>query len=61
MLRTPSMNWSFVKMFGDDGFIAAGQVCIRPNCEKPLKNVKDNTYVRAAVLPFSEGALLISL
>lgn len=45
MLRTPSMNWSFVKMFGDDGFIAAGQVCIRPNCEKPLKNVKDNTYI----------------
>jgi hypothetical protein len=50
MLHTPSTNWSFTKLFSDGEFIAAGQVCVRPGCEKPLKNVKDNTYVRAIVL-----------
>ena len=55
LLRKPSTTeWSFAKLFGDDDFIAAGQVCIHPNCEKPSKNVKDNTYVRV-FLDFSEN------
>jgi len=61
MLRTPSTNWPFIKMFSDGEFIASGQVCIRPNCEKPVKNVKDNTYVRAhGVFPPATTRLISS-
>lgn len=39
-------NWSFDKIFGDDDFIAAGQLIIPPKGRKPSKASKDNTYVR---------------
>ncbi|KAF9053118.1 Mif2/CENP-C like-domain-containing protein [Panaeolus papilionaceus] len=38
-------NWSFDKIFGDDDFIAAGQLIIPPQGRKPSKAAKDNTYV----------------
>ena len=38
-------NWSFDKIFGDDEFIAAGQLIIPPKGRKPSKAAKDNTYV----------------
>ncbi|KAH9482624.1 Inner kinetochore subunit cnp3 [Psilocybe cubensis] len=38
-------NWSFDKIFGDDDFIAAGQLIIPPRGRKPSKAAKDNTYV----------------
>lgn len=39
-----SNNWSFDKIFGDDNFIAAGQLIIPPKGQKPSKLAKDNTY-----------------
>jgi len=41
----PYDSWTFRKVLGDDDFIASGYVHIRPSSEKPLKNVKDNSYV----------------
>jgi centromere protein C len=38
-------SWSFDKIFGDDEFIAAGQLIIPPRGRKPSKAAKDNTYV----------------
>ncbi|KAF8801665.1 hypothetical protein BYT27DRAFT_7173908 [Phlegmacium glaucopus] len=38
-------NWSFDKIFGDDDFMAAGQLIIPPDSIKPSKAAKDNTYV----------------
>ena len=38
-------SWLFDKIFGDDEFIAAGQLIIPPKCRKPSKAAKDNTYV----------------
>ncbi|KAF9532781.1 Mif2/CENP-C like-domain-containing protein [Crepidotus variabilis] len=38
-------TWSFDKIFGDDDFIAAGQLVIPPKGRKPSKAAKDNTYV----------------
>lgn len=39
------LNWSFDKIFGDDEFLAAGQLVIPPKGRKPTKAAKDNTYV----------------
>ena len=44
-------NWSFDKIFGDDDFIAAGQLIIPPRGRKPSKAAKDNTYVRFSTSP----------
>ena len=38
-------SWLFDKIFGDDDFIAAGQLIIPPKGRKPSKAAKDNTYV----------------
>ncbi|KAF8176019.1 Mif2/CENP-C like-domain-containing protein [Pholiota molesta] len=38
-------SWSFDKIFGDDEFIAAGQLIIPPRGRKPSKAAKDNTYI----------------
>lgn len=38
-------TWSFDKVFGDDDFIAAGQLIIPARGRKPSKAAKDNTYV----------------
>ena len=38
-------SWLFDKIFGDDDFIAAGQLIIPPRGRKPSKAAKDNTYV----------------
>ena len=43
-------NWFFDKIFGDDDFIAAGQLVIPPKGLKPSKAAKDNTYVKFAIL-----------
>jgi len=40
----------FQKIFGDGEFIAAGQLLIPPNGQKPTKGTKDNTYVRPPLL-----------
>lgn len=39
-------TWMFQKIFGDEDFIAAGQLVIPPKERKPSKMTKDNTYVR---------------
>ena len=39
-------NYMFQKVFGDNDFIAAGQILIPPGEQKPAKPAKDNTYVR---------------
>lgn len=46
-------SWSFDKIFGDDEFIAAGQLIIPPRGRKPSKAAKDNTYVRN--FPFKDA------
>ena len=43
-------SWMFDKIFGDDDFIAAGQLVIPPKGLKPSKAAKDNTYVKFAIL-----------
>ncbi|KAJ7071417.1 hypothetical protein C8F01DRAFT_1110447 [Mycena amicta] len=41
----PDDAWSFEKIFGDDDFMAAGQLTIPPKKKKPSKASKDNTYI----------------
>jgi centromere protein C len=43
--ETAKSDWLFDKIFGDDEFIAAGQLVIPPKGRKPSKAAKDNTYV----------------
>jgi len=50
-------NWSFDKIFGDDEFIAAGQLIIPPKGRKPSKAAKDNTYV-SFLFPFKSFSIL---
>ncbi|KAI0950236.1 hypothetical protein AcV7_008770 [Taiwanofungus camphoratus] len=38
-------DFYFQKIFGDGDFIAAGQLIIPPNKQKPTKGTKDNTFV----------------
>ncbi|KAI0313835.1 hypothetical protein OF83DRAFT_1038640, partial [Amylostereum chailletii] len=38
-------EYHFQELFGDDGYIAVGQLIISPNGKKPTKTTKDNTYV----------------
>ncbi|KAJ7102397.1 Mif2/CENP-C like-domain-containing protein [Mycena belliarum] len=37
--------WFFEKIFGDGDFMAAGQLVIPPQGQKPPKGTKDNTYI----------------
>ncbi|CAA7271041.1 unnamed protein product [Cyclocybe aegerita] len=50
-------NWSFDKIFGDDEFIAAGQLIIPPRGRKPSKAAKDNTYIFYVI----EGAVNLKI
>ncbi|KAF8163706.1 Mif2/CENP-C like-domain-containing protein [Crassisporium funariophilum] len=50
-------GWSFDKIFGDDDFIAAGQLIIPPRSRKPPKAAKDNTYVFYVI----EGAVNLKI
>ena len=38
-------NWSFERLFGEDGLCGAGQLVLPLESEKPSKNSKDNAYV----------------
>ena len=44
-------DWKFERIFGDDQFIAAGELLIPPGARKPSKNTKDNTYVTCPPTP----------
>ena len=39
-------DFYFQKIFGDADFIAAGELIIPPDGQKPTKSTKDNTFVR---------------
>lgn len=39
-------DFYFQKIFGDADFIAAGELVIPPDGQKPTKSTKDNTFVR---------------
>ncbi|PCH37933.1 hypothetical protein WOLCODRAFT_161168 [Wolfiporia cocos MD-104 SS10] len=43
----PALNSDFYfhKVFADEDFVAAGEMVIPPNKQKPTKNTKDNTFV----------------
>jgi len=47
VIPRPAANndFHFQKIFGDGDFIAAGQLVIPPNKQKPTKHTKDNTFV----------------
>ena len=51
-------SWLFDKIFGDDDFIAAGQLIIPPKGRKPSKAAKDNTYVSCYLIISTGGSLL---
>ena len=38
-------DFYFQKIFGDADFIAAGELIIPPDGQKPTKSTKDNTFV----------------
>ncbi|KAF7306529.1 CENP-C-C domain-containing protein [Mycena indigotica] len=44
-VTNPDDAWSFQKIFGDEDFMAAGQLTIPPKKKKPPKASKDNTYM----------------
>ncbi|KAF9077708.1 Mif2/CENP-C like-domain-containing protein [Rhodocollybia butyracea] len=46
-------EWFFQRIFGDDSFIAAGQLIIPVHKRKPSKTTKDNTYIFYVI----EGAI----
>ena len=48
--ESANSSWMFDKIFGDDEFIAAGQLVIPPRGRKPSKAAKDNTYVKTCYL-----------
>ncbi|KAK1230975.1 mitotic fidelity of chromosome transmission- protein [Marasmius sp. AFHP31] len=50
-------EWEFQKIFGDEQFIAAGQLLIPPKGRKPSKTTKDNTYVFCIM----EGAVNVKI
>ncbi|KXN91457.1 Centromere protein 3 [Leucoagaricus sp. SymC.cos] len=45
LTKAAKSDWSFEKVFGDSDFVAAGQLLIPPDCRKPTKATKDNTYI----------------
>ncbi|KAK7047302.1 mitotic fidelity of chromosome transmission-related protein [Paramarasmius palmivorus] len=50
-------EWLFQKIFGDEQFIAAGQLVIPVDARKPNKTTKDNTYVFCIL----EGAVNVKI
>src|SRR6266498_237477 len=50
-------SWLFDKIFGDDDFIAAGQLIIPPKGRKPSKAAKDNTYASSFPVRKTQGLL----
>ncbi|EEB87204.1 hypothetical protein MPER_15542, partial [Moniliophthora perniciosa FA553] len=50
-------DWEFQKIFGDEQFIAAGQLIIPVGSRKPNKTTKDNTYVFCVL----EGAVNVKI
>jgi centromere protein C len=53
-------GWYFDKIFGDDDFIAAGQLTIPPSGRKPTKAAKDNTYVRTLLSTENRFCLMLT-
>jgi len=49
LVKAANSDWLFEKVFGDSDFVAAGQLLIPPECRKPTKATKDNTYVKPIV------------
>lgn len=49
LVKAANSDWLFEKVFGDSDFVAAGQLLIPPECRKPTKATKDNTYVKSIV------------
>ncbi|KAF5358302.1 hypothetical protein D9756_001215 [Leucocoprinus leucothites] len=45
LVKAANSEWFFEKVFGDSDFVAAGQLEIPPDCRKPTKATKDNTYI----------------
>ncbi|KAJ3566820.1 hypothetical protein NP233_g6766 [Leucocoprinus birnbaumii] len=45
LVKAANSDWLFEKVFGDSDFVAAGQLVIPPDCRKPTKATKDNTYI----------------
>lgn len=45
LVKAANSDWLFEKVFGDSDFVAAGQLLIPPECRKPTKATKDNTYI----------------
>ena len=43
--QAANANFLFQKAFGDSDFMAAGQLVIPPQGQKPTKGTKDNTFV----------------
>jgi len=54
---TSNEQFMFQKIFGDDEFIAAGQIIIPPGKQKPSKPARDNTYVFYVI----EGAVQLKV
>lgn len=48
LVKAANSDWLFEKVFGDSDFVAAGQLLIPPECRKPTKATKDNTYVKSS-------------
>ncbi|KAF9268341.1 hypothetical protein L218DRAFT_853608, partial [Marasmius fiardii PR-910] len=55
--RAGNAEWEFQKIFGDEQFIAAGQLVIPEKGRKPSKMTKDNTYVFCIL----EGAVNVKI
>ncbi|KAJ3552142.1 hypothetical protein NM688_g4308 [Phlebia brevispora] len=43
--QAANADFAFQKIFGDSDFMAAGQLLIPPNGQKPTKGTKDNTFI----------------
>jgi hypothetical protein len=46
---TEKGHFLYQRIFADEKFVAAGQVVIPANGEKPKKSSKDNTYVSPSI------------
>ncbi|KAL0575895.1 mitotic fidelity of chromosome transmission-related protein [Marasmius crinis-equi] len=55
--KAGNAEWEFQKIFGDEQFIAAGQLLIPEKGRKPSKTTKDNTYVFCIL----EGAVNVKI
>ncbi|KAK7051277.1 mitotic fidelity of chromosome transmission-related protein [Paramarasmius palmivorus] len=55
--QAANSEWLFQKIFGDEQFIAAGQLVIPENSRKPSKPTRDNTYIFCIL----EGAVNVKI